>query len=73
MDVVVVYIMAVVTFIPYFFDGIDMTGAAHALILEMYQAMAPIVEEFVFAVLTNIIGYYCTLCLQFPFMFYLGL
>lgn len=73
MDVVVVYIMAVVTFIPYFANVIDMAGPAHSFIFEMYQAVAAPVEKLVFAVLANIIRYYCALFSQFPFMGYLGL
>ena len=64
--------MAGKTFIPYFVNGIDIACASHALVLEMYQAVATPIKEFIFAVLALIICYYCTLYLKFPFMLDLG-
>ena len=68
----VVDVMAVVTFYSDFIDGINVVCATHAFILEMYQAVATPIKEFIFAVLALIICYYCTLYLKFPFMLDLG-
>ena len=67
----VIYIMAVVALVSNLVYRINMAGAAHALIFEMYQAVPSEVQILVLAVLALIVSDYSPLFSQYLFVGYL--
>ena len=67
----VIYIMAVVALVSNLVYRINMAGAAHALIFEMYQAVPSEVQILVLAVLALIVSDYGPLFSQYLFIGYL--
>ena len=67
----VIYIMAVVALVSNLVYRINMAGAAHALIFEMYQAVPSEVQILVLAVLALIVSDYGPLFSQYLFVGYL--